>query len=64
MIAALTRPTGDELALCELTHLDRVPIDVDRACKQHEAYLDTLRSLGVEVIELERLPNHPDRGVR
>lgn len=60
MTVALTRPTGDELALCELTHLDRVPIDVDRACKQHEAYLDTLRSLGVEVIELERLPNHPD----
>jgi len=60
MIVALTRPTGEELAQCELTHIDREPIDIDRACAQHEAYLETLRSLGVKVLELERLPGHPD----
>lgn len=60
MIVALTRPTGAELARCELTHIDRAPIDIARACKQHEAYLETLRSLGVVVVELERLPEHPD----
>ena len=60
MIVAITRPTGSELADCELTHIDRAPIDVARACEQHEAYLDVLRSIGVEVVELERLPQHPD----
>lgn len=60
MIVALTRPTGEELAQCELTHIDRTPIDIDRACEQHEAYLETLRSLGVTVVEMERLPDHPD----
>ena len=60
MIVALTRPTGAELADCELTHIDRVPIDVERARQQHDAYLDTLRSLDVHVVELERLPHHPD----
>ncbi len=60
MTVAITRPTGEELARCELTHIDRVPIDVDRARAQHEAYLETLRSIGVEVVELDRLPDHPD----
>ncbi len=60
MIVAITRPTGSELADCELTHIDRAPIDVARACEQHEAYVDVLRSIGVEVVELERLPQHPD----
>jgi len=60
MIVALTRPTGGELAQCELTHVDRESINIARACAQYEAYLDTLRSLGVEVIEMERLPQHPD----
>ena len=60
MIVAITRPTGEELARCELTHVDRVPIDANRARAQHDAYLATLRSLGVDVVELRRLPNHPD----
>jgi len=33
---------------------------VGRAREQHEAYLSTLRSLGVEVVELERLSDYPD----
>ena len=60
MIVAITRPTGAELRECELTHSDRVPIDVERACVQHDDYLDVLRSLGVQVVELPRLPGHPD----
>lgn len=60
MPTAITRPTGAELRNCELTHIDRVPIDVGRALAQHEEYLAVLRSLGVDVIELPRLPDHPD----
>ncbi|MDH3499348.1 MAG: dimethylargininase [Acidimicrobiia bacterium] len=60
MLTALTRPTGPELQQCELTHLDRSPIDIGRACGQHDVYLQVLRDLGVDVIELERLPDHPD----
>lgn len=60
MIIAVTRPTGEELARCELTHVERTQIDIERALLQHDTYVDTLRSIGVEVIELPRLPGHPD----
>ncbi len=60
MLTALTRPTGPELSRCELTHLARQPIDIERAISQHESYVQVLRDLGVDVIELERLPEHPD----
>ena len=60
VIVAITRPTGAELRECELTHSDRVPIDVERACVQHDDYLDVLRSLGVRVVVLPRLIDHPD----
>lgn len=60
MIVALTRPTGPELERCELTHLARTGIDVAIAAQQHDVYLEVLRSLGVHVIELPRLPTHPD----
>ena len=60
MRVAITRPTGPELTACELTHLPRVPIDVERAIRQHALYVNTLRGLGVHVIELDRLPAHPD----
>ncbi|MEN8042203.1 MAG: dimethylargininase, partial [Actinomycetota bacterium] len=60
MLIAITRPTGPELSECELTHIDRESINVDRAIAQHEAYLEILRSLDVQVVELPRLPEHPD----
>lgn len=60
MWIAITRPTGPELADCELTHLDRIPIDIEAAVEQHDVYLQVLTDLGVEVVELPRLPHHPD----
>jgi dimethylargininase len=60
MLLALTRPTGPELQECQLTHLARSPIDVNRALDQHEAYLQVLQAHGVQVVELERLARHPD----
>lgn len=60
MLVALTRPTGEELVECELTHIERTAIDVGRARLQHEEYLDALRSLDVHIVELPRLADHPD----
>lgn len=49
---ALTREVSAGLADCELTHLERMAIDVARAREQHDAYEAVLRSLGCEVRRL------------
>jgi dimethylargininase len=59
-LVAITRRPGPELARCQLTHLERVPIDVGLACKQHRAYQDALRGAGVRVVELPSDPTLPD----
>ena len=51
-LKAITRPPTDALARCELTYLERRPIDVALAREQHARYESTLRSLGVEVLTL------------
>lgn len=60
MLQAITRAPGRELALCELTHLSRDSIDVDRAIHQHGEYLSTLTRCGLAVTELPALAGHPD----
>ena len=57
---AITREVSRSLVHCELTHLARTPIDVDRARAQHDQYREALRSLGVEVLSLPEEPNLPD----
>jgi dimethylargininase len=57
---ALTREVSPSLARCELTHLEREPIDLDRARAQHRAYEDVLRSLGCAVHRLAPEPDMPD----
>jgi dimethylargininase len=59
-LIAITRSPGPELARCQLTHLERQPIDVDRARAQHRAYRDALRGAGVEVLALPADPALPD----
>jgi dimethylargininase len=60
MPKAFTRAVSPNLAECELTHLDRVPLDTAKAVQQHAAYEDALRGAGFEVIRLPELPHHPD----
>ena len=60
MHALVRELSPDGLEACELTHLERQPIDASRALQEHAAYVDTLRSLGVEVSVLPALPGHPD----
>jgi len=54
---ALTREVSAAMARCELTHLARVPIDVDVARAQHAAYERALADAGYRV---ERLPADDD----
>ena len=46
---AVMRGVPDSITRCELTHLDREPIDLDRALAQHAAYAALLVELGLEV---------------
>jgi len=57
MRVALTREISPALASCELTHLPRVPIDVERARAQHREYEQALVEAGCRV---ERLPSGAD----
>jgi dimethylargininase len=60
MLTAITRAVSRSIVHCELTHLERVPIDLENACLQHLTYEQTLRSLGVELISLPEEPYLPD----
>lgn len=60
MFIALTRAVPPSIVHCELSHLERVPIDVDRAVAQHEQYERALERLGCRVQRLAPEPEMPD----
>lgn len=60
MDIALTHQVSPRIVDCELTYLDRQPIDYDRAVAQHNGYNDWLRRHGLQVIELNHNPDLPD----
>jgi dimethylargininase len=60
MTTAITREISPRFAECEITHIERTPIDLDLARLQHQAYVDTLRGLGCDVVELPAEPDLPD----
>lgn len=60
MTIAICRAVSPSFAQCELTHIERVPIDMDRVRAQHHAYVQTLQRLGLEVIALPAEPDLPD----
>lgn len=60
MLTAITRAVSPSMEACELTFLQREPIDVARAREQHRAYEACLAELGVEVISLPAEPGYPD----
>jgi dimethylargininase len=57
---AFTRAVSPRLAHCQLTHLDRVPIDAARAAEQHSAYERALADGGFEIARLPELRDDPD----
>ncbi len=57
---ALTRAISPNLVHCELTHLERSPINLNIAIKQHAAYENALEKMGITVQRLPETPHLPD----
>src|SRR6185437_16402735 len=57
---AITRAVSRALEHCELTHLQRCPIDLALARRLHAAYEQALREAGCEVRQLPEQTDHPD----
>jgi dimethylargininase len=57
---AFIRDVSPALERCELSHLPRVTIDLDKARRQHQRYAETLAELGCRVESLPPLPEHAD----
>ena len=60
MPRAFTRAVSPRLPECQLTHLQRTPIDASKASQQHAAYEDALRDAGFDIVRLPDLPDDPD----
>ena len=57
---AVTRGVSSNIGECELTHLDREPIDVDLARTQHARYEQVLADLGCRIERLAEETDFPD----
>jgi dimethylargininase len=57
---ALTHAPSAQLGRCELTCIERQPIDYERALDQHRRYCDAIRAAGATVITLDVNPDCPD----
>ncbi|MFG1999653.1 dimethylargininase [Spirillospora sp. NPDC048911] len=57
---ALVRPPGPRLAEGIVTHLERRPVDVELAARQHAAYVAALRAAGWHIRAVAPDDDHPD----
>lgn len=57
---ALVRPTSRRLAEGQLTHIERVPVDIDLAEQQWGAYCDALDTWGFETVRVAGDDGLPD----
>src|SRR5713226_7377959 len=60
MLTAITRAVSPSIVNCELSFIDREPIDLATAEEQHHAYEQLLAKLGASVISLPAEPDLPD----
>lgn len=60
MLVALTRSVSPSIVDCELTHLERQPIDFAGAAAEHAEYERRLAELGATVRRLPAEPSLPD----
>ena len=59
-LIALTRDVSSAIGSCELTHLERLPIDLEIARAQHAAYERRLEAAGCVVQRLDAGADMPD----
>jgi dimethylargininase len=60
VLVAVTRPVSASINHCELTHLAREPIDLERARRQHAAYERALEAAGCDIVRLDEAADLPD----
>src|SRR5712692_3186995 len=60
MLTAITRAISPAIIHCELSFIDRQPIDLTRAQEQHHGYETLLEKLGARVVSLPAEPDLPD----
>lgn len=60
MVIAITREVSPRFDECEITHIERTPIDLALARAQHHEYVNVLKKLGGNVIELPAEADLPD----
>jgi dimethylargininase len=60
MLTAITRAVSPAIVNCELSFIDRQPIDLAKAQQQHHAYETLLETLGARVISLRAERDLPD----
>ncbi len=60
MVVAITREVSPRLDQCEITHIERTPIDLAIARAQHCAYVDALKRLSCQVVKLPAAEDLPD----
>jgi dimethylargininase len=59
-VIAVTRPVSASINQCQLTHVNREPIDVARARAQHAAYERALEAAGCSLVRLDEAADLPD----
>lgn len=60
MLTAITRAVSPALVNCELSFIERKPIDLQKARAEHHNYEELLGKLGARVISLPEEPTLPD----
>jgi len=60
MLTAITRAVSPAIIHCEISFIDRRPIDLAMAQEQHRTYEKLLERLGARVISLPAEPALPD----
>ena len=60
MLIAVTRAVSPAMLNCELSFIDRKPINLAKAQGQHHAYEELLEKLGARVVSLPAEPGLPD----
>ena len=60
MLRAITHKVSPRIAECQLTFIDRSPIDLQLAVSQHDNYCAVLNKLGAVVTKLSANESYPD----